>query len=89
MKQIKENQNRINFLKSFHEEMRSNKQSETIARAASEILQIRIAECTQNFNKILQKRSEVSIDNRNFNIKNYVFFGCGGVIFLGDGGGGG
>jgi hypothetical protein len=59
LKQIKQNQNRINFLTSYYEEMRSNKQSEAIVKSVSEILQTRIVECTQNFKKILQKRSEV------------------------------
>jgi len=39
--------------------MRSNKQAEAILKAVSEILNNRLVECTQSFQKNLQKRTEV------------------------------
>ena len=39
--------------------MHSNKQSEAILKCICEILQSRLVDCTQNFKKNLQKRTEV------------------------------
>lgn len=48
--------------------MKSNKQSELVAKSITDILQTRLMDCTQNFKKLLQKRTEVKKNFERFYI---------------------